>query len=107
MGPTSALVLFAVIWFMTLFVVLPLRLTTQGDAGQIVPGTQAGAPHELNLKKKLKVTTLVSVVLFAIIGGIIVSGVITVRDFDWLNQIPPADGTDGQTLRPQEQGYTG
>lgn len=95
MGPTSALVLFAVIWFMTLFVVLPLRLKTQGDVGEIVPGTHAGAPHELNLKRKLKITTLVSILLFAIIAGIIVSGVIEIRDFDWMNQLPPADETGG------------
>ncbi len=35
MGITSALVLFAVIWFMVLFITLPLRLTTQGDVGEI------------------------------------------------------------------------
>lgn len=93
MGPTSAVVLFAVIWFMVLFVVLPLRLKTQGDVGEIVPGTQAGAPHELNLKRKLKITTLVSAVLFAIIAGIILSGIIEVRDFDWMNRLPPADDT--------------
>ncbi len=31
MGITSALVLFAVIWFMVLFVTLPIGLRTQGD----------------------------------------------------------------------------
>ena len=41
---TSALVLFAVIWFLTLFIVLPLRLQTQGDVGEIEPGTHAGSP---------------------------------------------------------------
>jgi predicted secreted protein len=95
MGPTSAVVLFAVIWFMVLFVVLPLRLTTQGDAGEIVPGTHAGAPHELNLKRKLRITTLVSAVIFAVLASIILSGVIEIRDFDWRNELPPADETGG------------
>ncbi|MAY31868.1 MAG: hypothetical protein CMM86_04625, partial [Rhodovulum sp.] len=35
---TAAIVLFAVIWFMVLFVTLPVRLRTQGDVGEIVPG---------------------------------------------------------------------
>lgn len=91
MAIVSAIVLFAVVWFMTLFVVLPLRLKTQGDVGEIVPGTQASAPHELDLKRKLIVTTCAAVVIFAIIAGIIISGVIEVRDFDWFNQLPPAD----------------
>ena len=37
MGITSAIVLFAVIWFMTFLIVLPLRMQTQGDAGDIAP----------------------------------------------------------------------
>lgn len=86
---TAAAVLFAVIWFMTLLVVLPIRIKTQGDLGDIVPGTHAGAPEEHHLKKKMWITTGISVVLWAIIAGIILSGVISVRDFDWLNQLEP------------------
>lgn len=86
---TAALVLFAVIWFLTLLVVLPIRIKTQGDLGDIVPGTHAGAPEVHHMKKKLWITTGISVVLWALIAGIIISGVISVRDFDWLNQLEP------------------
>ncbi|WP_170400548.1 DUF1467 family protein [Ruegeria arenilitoris] len=88
---TAALVLFAVIWFMTLLIVLPIRIKTQGDLGDIVPGTHAGAPEVHHMKKKLWITTGISVVLWAIIAGIIISGVISVRDFDWLNQLEPRE----------------
>ena len=88
---TAALVLFAVIWFLTLLVVLPVRIKTQGDLGEIVPGTHAGAPEIHHMKKKLWITTGISVVLWAIIAGIILSGVISVRDFDWLNQLEPRE----------------
>lgn len=91
MSITGAAVLFAVIWFMTLLVVLPIRIKTQGDLGDIVPGTHAGAPEEHHLKKKMWITTGITVVLWAIIAGIILSGVISVRDFDWLNQLEPRD----------------
>lgn len=84
---TAALVLFAVIWFLTLLVVLPVRIKTQGDLGDIVPGTHAGAPEVHHMRKKLWITTGLSVILWAIIAGIIISGVISVRDFDWLNQL--------------------
>jgi predicted secreted protein len=89
MGPTSALVLFAVIWFMVLFIALPIGLRTQGDEGEIVPGTMAGSPANLNLKRKLWVVTGVSVVLWVVIAGIILSGVITVRDLDWFGRLGP------------------
>ena len=84
---TAAAVLFAVIWFMTLLVVLPIRIKTQGDLGDIVPGTHSGAPEVHHMKKKMWITTGISVVLWAIIAGIIISGLISVRDFDWLNQL--------------------
>jgi len=82
MSITSALVLYAVIWFMVLFVALPLRLKTQGDLGEIVPGTHAGAPANLNLGRKIRIVTLVSLVLWLVIGGVIVSGVVSVSDID-------------------------
>ena len=90
MGPTSALVLFAVIWFMTLLVIAPMRLKTQQDLGDVTPGTQSGAPEVHHLKAKLWITTGVSIVLFAIIGGIIISGWITVEDLDWFNRMDDA-----------------
>ncbi len=88
---TAALVLFAVIWFLTLLVVLPIRIKTQGDLGDVVPGTHAGAPEVHHMKKKLWITTGVTVILWALIAGIIISGVISVRDFDWLNQLEPRE----------------
>ncbi len=95
MGITSALVLFAVIWFLVLFVVLPLRLTTQGDAGKVTPGTQAGAPAAIDMKRKFRIVTAIAFVLWVVIAGTIVSGVITVRDIDMFNRMAPADDKDG------------
>jgi len=86
MGITSALVLYAVIWFMTLLIVLPIRVETQGDRGEIVPGTHAGSPEVHNLKAKMWITTGVSLVLWIIIAGIILSGWITVDDLDWFGR---------------------
>ena len=39
----ASLVLFAIIWFMCLYIVLPLKLTTQGDVNDVTPGTPASA----------------------------------------------------------------
>lgn len=89
MSITSGLVLYAVIWFMTFFVALPIRLRTQGDEGVVVPGTHASSPEHHYLKKKAWITTGVAAVLWAIIAGIIISGVISVSDFDWTDSLPP------------------
>lgn len=84
---TAALVLFAVIWFLTLFVVLPLSHKTQGEAGEIVPGTHASAPAEFRPGRVARNVTLIASVLWIVIAGTILSGVITVRDLDWFNRM--------------------
>lgn len=92
---TSAIVLYAVLWFLTLLVVIPFRLETQGDLGKVVPGTQAGAPENHYLKTKAKITTAIAAVLWCIIAGIIHTGTITVRDFDFMNRLPPLEENEG------------
>ncbi|MEM9967190.1 MAG: DUF1467 family protein [Pseudomonadota bacterium] len=78
MGVTSALVLFAVIWSMTFLIVLPIRVQTQGDLKDVVPGTHAGAPEHHHLRKKALWTTLIALILWAIVASIILSGRISV-----------------------------
>ena len=87
MGITSALVLFAVIWFLVMFVTLPIRLRTQGDEGDVVPGTQAGAPANFNVKRTMLIVTAISIPLWALIAGVIVFGGITVRDIDMFGRM--------------------
>jgi len=104
MSITSGLVLYAVIWFMTFFIAIPIRIKTQGDVGEVVPGTHAGAPQEHHLKKKAIITTVVAIVLWGLIGGTILSGKFSVRDIDIFNRMgadptpivaPVTHGTDG------------
>jgi predicted secreted protein len=86
---TAALVLFAVTWFMTFFVVLPLRFQSQGDAGDVVPGTPPSAPAGFVVRRKAWITTLAATVIWLFLCAIILSGMITVRDFDWMQRMPP------------------
>ena len=54
----SALVLFWMIWFITLLVMLPIGLQTQGEADQVVPGTPSSAPRDAMIRKKMIWTTI-------------------------------------------------
>lgn len=83
---TSALVLLAVIWFMTLFIVLPIRMRTQGDEGRVTMGTPAGAPARINMRRKVKITSIVAFVVWVPLCTVILSGWITVDDFDLFNR---------------------
>lgn len=97
MSIVSAIVLFAVIWFLTLFCVLPLRLQTQGDAGEIMPGTHASAPANLNMKRKAWITTIIATVLWGVIAGTILFSGLSIRDFDYFNRMstPAVGDTNG------------
>lgn len=88
MSITGFLVLLSVTWFMVFFCVLPVRFRSQADAGRIVPGTPASAPDDPQLKKKAWITTGIALVIWAIMVGIIASGVISVRDLDIFGVMP-------------------
>ncbi|WP_422025745.1 DUF1467 family protein [Roseovarius sp.] len=90
MGIASGIVLFMVVWFMTFLVVLPLRIQTQGEAGEVVPGTHSGSPEKHHLKKKALIVTGVSAVIWSILAYIIITGTITVRDIDMFDRMGPA-----------------
>lgn len=77
MSITSAIVLFAVLWFLILLMLLPIGVQSQQEAGEIVPGTPPGAPAGAFLAKKLRWTTIVTLVAFSIIYGLIAGDVIT------------------------------
>ncbi|MEE4120905.1 MAG: DUF1467 family protein [Paracoccaceae bacterium] len=90
---TSALVLLAVIWFMVLFCVLPLNLRTQSEEGNVVPGTPGSAPVDPQLRRKAKIVTLVSLPIWVVACAVIITGVITVEDFDLFRRFGPQDAT--------------
>ena len=87
MGITSAIVLFAVVWLMVFLIVLPLRNTTQGDTGEVVPGTHRSAPANADVGRKARITTMVAFPIWAVLAFVILSGWITVRDLDWFNRM--------------------
>ncbi|MDX2306817.1 MAG: DUF1467 family protein [Hyphomicrobium sp.] len=67
MGIAFGLALYFMIWWMTLFVVLPFGVRTQGEAGDVEPGTPASAPERFALKKVFFINTLVAAVAFAVV----------------------------------------
>lgn len=80
MGITGGIVLFAVFWFVCLYMILPLFVKNQEEAGEVVPGTSAGAPDEPMMKKKLIWTTISASVVWVIVFLVIESEVISVAD---------------------------
>ena len=77
---TGGLVLFATLWFLVMFLLLPIGHQSQDEAGEIVPGTPAGAPMRPMMWKKGLWALAISA---ALVGGIwlfLDSGLITRQD---------------------------
>lgn len=72
----SLIVVFVIVWWLVLFMALPVGVVSEQNP-QV--GNMKGAPKNPNLKKKLIVTTLVTIILtlayyFAVENGLIVFG---------------------------------
>lgn len=91
MAISSALVLFAVIWFMLLLIALPMRMKSQREDGEVVPGTPASAPVDPMIGKKMKWVTIITFILWVPLVWFIVSGVVSVRDIDYFNRMGPSN----------------
>ena len=61
---TSAIVLLSVYWFIILFIILPINVSTQNDERNIIEGTAPSSPVNPNLKRKFSITTIVSIILW-------------------------------------------
>ncbi len=79
----SGVVVFIIIWWVVIFCVLPFgvaRTYNEKDHVDDEGYTAPGSPPTLNIKKKLMITTLISVVLWIIIYFIIDAGIIDFRE---------------------------
>ncbi|MEM7506823.1 MAG: DUF1467 family protein [Pseudomonadota bacterium] len=88
MSITSGLVLYAVIWAVTFFMVNPFWQRSQAEDGNIVPGTPASAPVDPKLRLKALVTTGVAAVVFAVVFVVIQQQLVTLEDLSWIT--PPS-----------------
>jgi predicted secreted protein len=64
MSVTTAIAIYFLIWWITLFAVLPWGVRPQAE-GEFAPGSDPGAPAFPALGKKLIWTTIVASVIFA------------------------------------------
>ena len=62
-----AFAVYLTIWFTVLFAVLPIGVRSQAESGDVVPGTEAGAPVAPRLWMKAGLTTLVSAAVFVVL----------------------------------------
>ena len=88
MSVAASLVLFASIWAIVFFMVLPYGVVSQHEDGDVVPGTPASAPSDAQIRHKALITTIAAAVVFAIVWSTIEFRLITLDDVSFLT--PPS-----------------
>jgi len=68
MSTTTAIAIYFLIWWVTLFAVLPWGVRSQHEDGAFAEGTDPGAPVAARLIRKLIWTTVVASVIFALVA---------------------------------------
>jgi len=63
----SWIAIYFIIWWVCLFVVLPFRVRNQVDAGEVIRGTEPGAPVLPRLLPRLLATSIVAAVVMALV----------------------------------------
>jgi predicted secreted protein len=63
--PTAmAIAIYFTLWWTLLFAILPFGVRSQHETGEVVPGSEPGAPQAPALLKKAVWTTVVTTVVF-------------------------------------------
>ena len=64
MGIATGIAIYFLIWWLVLFVSLPFRMRPQFEDGPVVDGTEAAAPANPQMAKRLAWNTVISGVVF-------------------------------------------
>ena len=80
MSITGSVVVFIILWWLVLFIILPRNINSQNETGNIIEGTDPGAPTNPNIVKKLVITTFITSVLFAIIFFLTYFNILNIRE---------------------------
>ncbi|WP_246215710.1 DUF1467 family protein [Microvirga makkahensis] len=67
---SGGLALYFVIWWILLFAILPFGVRSQADSGEVVAGTEPGAPAAHGLQEKAIWTSLVSAVVLVLVAAV-------------------------------------
>ena len=64
MSTSTLIAIYFLIWWVTLFAILPWGVRNQEESGAVSPGTDPGAPATHRVWQKLGWTTVVATVIF-------------------------------------------
>lgn len=91
MSWTGVIVLFSVFFFVVLLAILQRGMTTQGEMGEVEPGTPESAPSEIRIWRKFMWAAIGSGLIVGAFALILEFEIFTLDDFEFLFPEPIAN----------------
>lgn len=88
-GVVSGLVVYLIAWWTVLFAILPRGVQGQHETGEVVAGSEPGAPVDPGLKQKAWLTTVVTAAFWLVFFVVVEFGLLDLGRFT-LNPNQPA-----------------
>lgn len=80
MSLAGIIAVYFVVWWVSLFAVLPWGVRSQAETADVVPGTDPGAPVRPLLARKILATTLLAALITGSIVYLTESGIVSLED---------------------------
>lgn len=84
MSAITILAFYFILWWLTLFAILPVGVKTQGESDDVTLGTVSSAPSKPMLLKKMLATTIVSAIIMSVIYWAVAVQGITWEDIPFM-----------------------
>jgi predicted secreted protein len=81
---STAAAIYFILWWLVLFAVLPWGIRSQAESGDVVPGSDPGAPAVPRLGRKLLWTTIVATLIFAVGAWVYIRRLVSLDDLGTL-----------------------
>ncbi len=84
MEPITIFAFYFILWWLTLFCILPFGVKTQGEENDVTLGTVDSAPAKPRIVKKMIITTFVSAIILGLIIWVVVGLGIGIEDIPFI-----------------------
>lgn len=87
----TAVAIYFVLWWLCLFLVLPFGVRGQHEEGEVVKGSEPGAPTMARMKRKVLQTSILAAVVWIVVVVIIKFHLITLDSIPFIPDFVPDD----------------
>lgn len=87
------LAIYGIVWFLTLFMVLPFGVVSQHENGEVVPGSEGGAPAQPKIYRKLAITTVLATFFYLLVYWLLTSGFLSEANIPFLPDYRQGSGS--------------